>query len=151
MLTKLVMKSMTSELTLLDSNILVYAYCKSSEKHASAYCVLESFFANGNGAVSAQNLAEFSRVVTEKVSCPLPFEEVRKIVLDLSEGLAVLDYGALEVADALGLCNEKNLHFYDALLVSTMEKNGIREIITEDEKEFKKIPWLKATNPFKQK
>ncbi len=34
-------------------------------------------------------------------------------------------------------------------LTILMRKNNIYTIITENEKDFKKIPWLKVINPFK--
>jgi len=138
-----------TDLFLVDSNVLAYAFDKSSGKHSAAEKVLERLVLDGRGAVSIQNLAEFSRIMAEKVPNRLPFEEVRAMVLELSENFAVLRYDQRAIADALIVCKERRMHFYDALLVSTMQNEGIREIFTEDEKEFKKISWLKVTNPFK--
>lgn len=39
--------------------------------------------------------------------------------------------------------------FWDALIVAAMEQNSLDTIITENEKDFKKISWLKVINPFK--
>jgi len=137
------------DLFLVDSNVLAYAFDKSSDKHPAAEQVLARLVLEGRGAVSIQNLAEFSRIMTEKVPNRLPFGEARVIVSELSDNLAVLRYDQQTVADALLVCKERKMHFYDALLVSTMQNEGIREIVTEDEKEFKKISWLRVTNPFK--
>ncbi len=139
-----------AEISLLDSNVLAYAFDKTSDKHAAAGVVLERLVDGGNGAVSVQNLAEFSRVMAEKIPHRMPLEEIREIVLEVSENFAVLRYDARTVADALLVSKEKRLHFYDALLVSTMRDGGVAEIITENERDFKKISWLKVTNPFKQ-
>jgi predicted nucleic acid-binding protein len=40
--------------------------------------------------------------------------------------------------------------FWDALIVATMEENSIDTIITENEKDFKKVKWIKTINPFKK-
>ncbi len=53
---------MNDELALIDSNVLIYAYDVVSEKHAAAKAVLDRAFSGGTGAVSVQNLAEFSCV-----------------------------------------------------------------------------------------
>jgi predicted nucleic acid-binding protein len=41
-------------------------------------------------------------------------------------------------------------NFWDALIVATMEENSIDTIITENEKDFKKVKWIKTINPFKK-
>ncbi len=137
------------EKTLVDSNVLTYAYDKSSNKHGKAVEVLEKLLLSGNAVVSVQNLVEFARLVTEKIPKPISFEQARNIVVELSEGFEVIYYDKHVIADALSLSKANKMHFFDALLAATMEKENIKIIITEDDKEFRKIPWLKTINPFK--
>ena len=140
---------MIEEKRLIDTNILVYAYDKASEKHAKVVMLLKDTLLSGNCVASIQNLAEFSRLVTEKLPKIIPFEQARNILLELSECLEIIYYDAHTVADALSLCESHKIHFFDALIAATMENEKIRIIITENEKDFVKIPWLTVINPFK--
>jgi len=133
---------MNEDKQLIDSNVLVYAYDSSSGKHANAVRILEDRLLNGTGVVSIQNLVEFCRIVTEKLPRKLTFEQARSIILDLSESLDVVYYDNHAVANALSLCQIYGTHFFDALLIATLEKENITTIITENEKDFKKVSWL---------
>jgi predicted nucleic acid-binding protein len=140
---------MTEGTVLVDTNVLAYAYQSFDDRHETAVNVLDELIENGRGAVSVQNLAEFSRLAVEKFPKTISHEEAREIVLNLSASLDVVSYRAQTVSEALRLCRTYKLHFFDALLAATMEQDGIRIIVTENEKDFRKIPWLKVVNPFK--
>ncbi len=139
-----------TERCLVDTNILVYAYGGASEKRGLAIRVLDGLQASGTGALSAQNLAEFGRVVTEKIANPLSNSQARNIVLGLAKSIDVVEYDSNTVADALSLCERHGIHFFDALLVATMERHGITKIVTENDADFKRVPWLTVVNPFKR-
>ncbi len=144
------MKFMTNEKALIDSNVLIYAYDLSSTRHDEAEKIVEKCLIDGNGVVSSQNLAEFSRVMSEKIPNKLQFEQIRNIVLELSESLEVITYNGHVVADALSICAAHDIHFFDALLIATMEQFNVKVVITENDSDFKKIKWLKTINPFKK-
>ena len=141
---------MTDGKKLIDSNILAYAYDRTSNKHSTGVRVLKEAMVRQECVLSIQNLVEFSRLITEKLPKKISFEQARSIVLELSEGCEVIYYDAHAVADALGLCESHKIHFFDALIAATMEKEKIYSILTENDKDFKKIPWLNVANPFRQ-
>ncbi|MBI3588204.1 PIN domain-containing protein [Candidatus Micrarchaeota archaeon] len=130
--------------------MLAYAYENTSPKHAAAANALEKAIEEGTGVLSVQNLAEFCSFATEKLQLRIPHDQVRTIVLELSESMEVATYDSRTVASALSLSSIHKIHFFDALLAATMEKEGISEIMTENERDFRKIPWLTVTNPFKK-
>ena len=134
---------------LVDTNILIYAHHKQEiKKHETCARVVNELIDNDGLILSIQNLVEFSRVLREK-SFPLIDQSlVRQYVFDLSESSKVIYYNAHTVMDALTLSKDNNLHFFDALVAATMQENGISRIITENSKDFKKIPWLEVENPF---
>jgi len=138
-----------TERLLIDSNVLVYAYDKTSEKHETALKILERVMADESGVLSIQNLVEFARLVTEKLPKKISFEQARSIVLGLADSFEVVYYDPHAIARALAMCGSEKIHFFDALISATMEKEKIRIIITENEKDFKKIPWIEVVNPFK--
>ncbi|OIO26653.1 hypothetical protein AUJ14_01385 [Candidatus Micrarchaeota archaeon CG1_02_55_22] len=137
-----------TERCLIDTNLLVYAFDESDAKHAAAETLLKDLVNSGRGVVSVQNLAEFSRVMTEKIPSRLSGSQARSLVLRLSDNLVVVEYDARTVADALAMHERYGVHFFDALLVATMEQHGVTKIVTENAGDFKGIEWLEAKNPF---
>ncbi|MBI5223603.1 PIN domain-containing protein [Candidatus Micrarchaeota archaeon] len=135
--------------SLIDTNVLVYAYNKTEkEKHRIAATLLTGLIDSDEVILSIQNLVEFSRVLSEKAVPALDKEIVRQCVFDLSESSLIISYDAQTVLNALLISKQYSIHFFDALLVSTMQESGIDTIITENEKDFGKITWLKVINPF---
>jgi predicted nucleic acid-binding protein len=47
---------------------------------------------------------------------------------------------------AMGMVVEHGVHYWDALIISVMEVNGLRTILTEDVTDFGSIPWLNVVN-----
>ncbi len=136
---------------LVDSNVLIYAFDDSDEKrHTIAKNVIADSVKENTGAISIQNLAELSRALTERAKNPLNHNIVRSVILYFQDVLEVLIYNPHTVANALSIASIHKIHFFDALIAATMEENRITEIITENEKDFTKIPWIKVINPFKK-
>ena len=84
----------------------------------------------------------------EKVSPPQKHDDVIKYVCRYLELSYVIRYDGNTVIRAVSIAKEYKIHFFDALLVATMQENGIEEIITENTEDFRKIQWLKVKNPF---
>jgi predicted nucleic acid-binding protein len=140
-----------SEIRLVDSNILVYAYDKSEvQKNIIAKGTLKNLWQEKSGALSIQNLAEFYYTITKKIEFPLQPDNAKQIILDFNQAFQIIKYDEKTIISAINCQEIYKIHFWDALLAATMEENGIETIITENEKDFKKIKWLKAINPFKQ-
>lgn len=136
---------------LIDTNILVYAFdTGSGRKHPVAKEIVGRIWRGlDRYTVSTQNLAEFSVVVREKVTHPVPSEDVRQF-LDLvmrSRNWQVLSYHTKTIIRAHEIRDEYHLHFWDALLAATMEENSVRVIVTEDV-HFRNIPGISVQNPF---
>ncbi len=139
------------ELRLVDTNILVYAYDRSErKKHELAKEAVKSNWARQTGALSIQNLVEFHSIVTGKIQKPLALDRAKQIVLDLIDGFEILKYSESTIINAINNQAIYKIPFWDALIVATMEENSIETIITENEKDFKKVKWVKTINPFKK-
>ncbi len=139
---------MTEPKVLIDTNVLVYAYSPLSNKHAAATKALSQAIESDRATISVQNIVEFSRVMSEKLPERTPLSKVRMHVMELSEAMGVFSYHADAVARALQLSEQYRLHFFDALLAATMEANRVFAIVTENDRDFRRIPWLKVVNPF---
>lgn len=134
---------------LVDTNVLVYgALVEQGKKHTIATQVIAELIDKREMIVSIQNLAEMSRVLLEKVEPRINTDLVKKIIFGYSRFAGIIPYSQTTIVNAFAIKNEYNIHFFDALLVATMEKHGVDEIMTENTKDFSKIKWLKVTNPF---
>ena len=134
---------------LIDSNILVYAFEKDNpEKYFQTQRAIAELNLDFQVFISVQNLAEFSCVCLEKLKKPLTGEEIKEKVKKISTSFQTVSYSEKTVSIALELFDKFDIHFFDALLAATMRENGITQIMTENEKDFKKIPWVKVINPF---
>lgn len=136
---------------LIDSNILVYAYDKSEkQKYAMAEKFMENAWNDSNAIFSLQNLVEFYAVVTSKIEKPINKEKAKQILIDCYQGFEIIHYSYQTVIEAINIQNLHKIGFWDALIAATMEENSIEIIYTENEKDFKKIPWIKVKNPLKK-
>ena len=135
---------------LIDSNILVYSFeLAEKEKREKAKIFLEQRLKSKDSFVSIQNLAEFHYNITERMEKPVDIETAKNATNKFSLGFNVISYGILTILNASNYQKIHKLHFWDALLAATMEENSIDTIFTENEKDFKKIPWMKVINPLK--
>jgi len=136
---------------LIDTNLIVYAYDKAeTEKRKVCINLLQSiFYGEKEAYISNQILGEVFHIISKKIEKPISKEESQIIIESLirSSNWTKIDYSTKEIQRAISLTIEYNIHFWDALIASTMILNNVYTIYTENEKDFKKIPGLKVINP----
>lgn len=136
---------------LIDTNILVYAYDVSEgKKHKASRDILMEIWKEGGGVVCLQNLMEFLVVITSKVEKPIKVLEAKEIIEDFmnSEKWKVIDRDGDTFLKAINLVSEYGIHLWDSLIVACMKENNVTEIVTENRKDFGKIPHIIVTVPF---
>ena len=139
-----------NEIGLIDSNILVYAHdVDNKTKYSKAKSFVAHKYITKTAIVSAQNLAEFYRAITEKISKKVNKEMAKQAVRDCTNILQVVSYDHKILLEAIDIAQIYDVPFWDALIAATMQENQIDVIYTENGKDFKKIPWLKVINPLK--
>lgn len=91
-------------------------------------------------------------VVTRKVEKPLPIETAKTIIEDVlkSEKWNVIDRDANTFIKAMELVSKHHTSFWDTLIAACMLENNVKEILTENIKDFEKIPGIIVINPFTQ-
>ncbi len=140
------------EITLIDSNILIYAHdTTEKEKYKKSIALLEECWRyNKTFAVSVQNLSEFFVVVTEKIEQPIKKKDAKEIIRRIIEFRNWIKCKPEEhsVVKAAELCEEYNIPYWDALIVAVMFENKITRIYTENVKDFNKVKGLEVINPF---
>ncbi len=139
--------------SLIDTNIIVYAYGLSEElKRQKCKKIIESVFSWENTAfVTNQILAEFFSAVTRKIEKPLKEEDAKDIIEGIieSENWIKIDYTHKTVNRAVNTSTILKTTFWDTLIAETMLENSVFEILTENTKDFEKIPKLIVKNPLK--
>ncbi|MBI2971294.1 MAG: PIN domain-containing protein [Candidatus Aenigmarchaeota archaeon] len=138
-----------NEIFAVDSNILIYNYDASDlRKHAISKDLLDLCWNRHAAlAVSSQNLSEFFYVTTRRnlLGKREAAENIRDIVN--FSGWMKIDFNHHTVLEAALLSEEYKMSYGDSLLAATVRENGIVNLYTENEKDFK-IPWLRLVNPF---
>jgi len=137
---------------LLDTNILVYAFDKSeAEKHEKAKKLIEACIARKEQFyLSTQNISEFYHVITKYVEKPVSKPEARRLCekFIFFSGFVKISPTTPALLEAMRINAETGVGYWDALIAATMIENGITTIITENKKDFGKIPGLVVSNPF---
>lgn len=142
---------MTDEGRLIDTNVLVHAYVLiEPAKNTRARALLRQIWKHGSGVTSVQNLCEFVVVVTRKVERPMSLTRAKSIVSTIlhSPKWNVIDRDSGTLPKAIDLVSRYRIPFWDALIAASMIEHNIRIVVTENERDFKKVRGLKVINPF---
>lgn len=138
-----------SDREFVDTNILVYAYDRSSgAKHDRARKLLDQLWESGNGTVSTQVLQEFVVYLRHKVAHPLGAQETRRVLQDLM-GWNVFVNTAESILQALEIAERYQISFWDGLIVQAAEGAGAEILYTEDLSHGQTYGGVRAVNPFK--
>jgi predicted nucleic acid-binding protein len=134
-----------------DTNIICYAYDSNEPaKRKNAERLVEKVF-NGElaGVVSNQVLVELFNALTKKFGVPKYTAAVIVKSLIVSDHWRKINYTHSTVYKALENSEANGAPFLDALISETMKENGITNLITENENDFKPIEGIKVKNPFR--
>lgn len=133
-----------------DTNILVYAF-DTDEPKKRAICapLVEGVSEGGFGIVTNQITAEFYNVLTRKQK--VPAETAGRLVSKFiqSPNWIKVNYTHETVERAIFLSSAFSVSIWDALVAATMLENNLSKIYTENTRDFRKIPGIKAVNPMR--
>ena len=137
----------------IDTSVLVYAFDNADQKkHAITTNFINNILNKGGRViVSNQVLLELYNVLTRFISKPLAAEEAKSIILDFfdSQDWIKLDYSTSTTKRAITVATDIKVSIWDVLIAETMRENDIYVIVTENEKDFRRIPGITVENPFK--
>ncbi len=135
-------------LSFVDTNVLVYAFDKSSSpKKRVAQRLMNELMEEDRLRVSTQVLQELFVTLTRKVSQRCSSEEALAVLEDLTAWpLMVVDYAAIRAA--VGLAEQAKLSFWDALVVVAAARTGAAVLYTEDLNDGQEILGVRISNPF---
>jgi predicted nucleic acid-binding protein len=139
---------MSDELTFVDTNVLVYAYdADAGTKHNKSRAVVEDLWRSRSGSVSTQVLQEFYVVATRKLVKPLARRDARAIVATY-KAWQVHRPTVDDITAASELEERHQLHFWDALVVTSALKLGATTLLSEDLQNGQHFNGLVVVNPF---
>ena len=131
-----------------DTNILVYA-ATSQEPHKADIArelIQHALEVNHDGVISVQVMTEFANVMKTRFNAAAT--EIDEWVSQFYP-LLVTEVTMDVVRNALYIKEEYGIQFYDALIVSSAEKLGCHEIVTEDLNPNQIYRGMAVVNPFK--
>ena len=130
-----------------DTNILLYAATDQDPRKGdiSRELIAHAITVNHDGCISTQVLGEFANVMTGKLR---QSQETVDGYLDYFRDLLKTDVTIDLVRHAMDVKAECGIQFYDALIVSTAEKLGCTEIVSEDLNPDQTYRGMAVVNPF---
>ncbi len=133
----------------IDTNILVYAFdVTDTHKHTISKQIFENAISGKREIViTNQVLAEFINVSTRKIPVPLTRTEAAIVTSAIIQNRYWITYNYTSRSVAAAASAKQP--FWDALLAQTLIENGVREIYTENVKDFAGSG-VKAINPFRK-
>lgn len=136
---------------LFDTNIICYAYDTNEPvKRKVCESLLEKVFVGDiTGVVSNQILGEIFSASVTKLGVPPDEAELMVQSIIISERWEKLIYDQNTIRHAAANFRKFKAPFWDLVISETMKENDIEFIITENEKDFGKIPGIKVMNPFR--
>ena len=141
---------------LLDTNILVHAYNKSSPNQKQASKIIKQAIKGEiEACLTAQVLYEFFAVVTnpKRVECPMNIDEAANLCIELWECREIEKVASTQVtpSEVFKLAKELKLargKIFDCIIAVTAKENQIDTIFTENVDDFEKYGFIKVLNPF---
>lgn len=133
---------------LIDTSILVSALLEKEKEDKRNVAVKVVSNGINKACLCEQNLIEFVDALNLGQLDPKEQDEVKIIIHDFRSVYSILFPSKETLEHALLLSITKKISFDVAYIAQIMFENGIGTIYTEREKEFKKVPGIKAINPF---
>jgi predicted nucleic acid-binding protein len=142
---------------LLDTNILVHAYNKSSPNQKQASKIIKQAIKGEIDAyLTSQVLYEFFAVVTDhrRVENPMSVDEAADLCLDLWDCREIekVNPTQLTPSEVFKLAKNKKLakgRIFDCIIAVTAKENKIDVIYTENVRDFENYGFVKVLNPFR--
>ncbi len=131
-----------------DTNVFLYAYDPSAgERSTTARALVSRLGRARTGALSVQVLQEFYVNAVVKIAQPLTPAEGRERVRNLSRWRTHVPT-ADDVIAAASISEERQLSFWDAMIVRSAAEVGCSTLWTEDLNDGQLIEGVRIANPF---
>jgi len=142
------MSDSSSEPVFVDTNVLVYAVAYGDARSAAAQSLLRDLVLREALRTSTQVLQEFFAVATRKIKLPLTTDRA----LEFLDAWAVCPVVLLDcpaIREAAKLSADRQLSFWDSLILVAARRSGAKRIYTEDLQHGQTILGVQVINPFR--
>ena len=130
----------------IDTNVLVYATDETvSVKHAAARRLLERAL-RGGWPIAAQVYGEYFSVVTRKRLASRT--SARKVIEAWAALMPPMPSSVTAHSAALNLAAEKQVQYWDALIIAICAEHGVTQFYTEDAPSAPKLLGVKCVSPW---
>jgi predicted nucleic acid-binding protein len=130
-----------------DTNVLLYMHSKADlAKQAQAKKVFRECLQSGRIVVSTQVVQEFHAVASRKLG--IPREVLRIVTIGLLD-LTLVQVGPAHIRRALGVEEQYQISFWDALILAAAESAGASVLYTEDLNDGQQYGTVRVENPFR--
>jgi predicted nucleic acid-binding protein len=138
----------SSEVTFVDTNVLVYAHDRSeAQRQPVAQALVAELWRKRTGALSTQVLQEFYVVATRRYDPPMSRREARQLV-DVYSHWQLIQIDLALILAASQLEERHTLSFWDALIVEAARRAGANRLVTEDLQSGRRLAGVLIHNPF---
>ena len=130
----------------LDTNVLIYATDESDvAKHAASRKLLERALKSG-WPIAAQVYGEYFSVVTRK---RLSTRAAARAVIEAwAASMPPMPSSITAHTAALQLAVEKQVQYWDALIIAVCAEHGVKQLFTEDALSAAKLLGVKCVSPW---
>jgi predicted nucleic acid-binding protein len=134
-----------------DTNIICYAFDlnESAKREVCEKLVKRVLNREILGVVSNQVLGEIFNAATEKLKVQPDKARILVQSIITSDKWEKVNYTHETINRAAEKFEELGVPFWDLVIAETIKENGISQIITENERDFRRVPGIKINNPFK--
>ena len=137
-----------NERIFIDTNVLVYRFDHDEPtKRDRARQVLEEVGGSGGLVLSTQVLQEFYVAVTRKLARPLPVDSALAAIRQMTK-FAIVSIDVDLIDNAILLSRDRQLSFWDSLILQAAARGGCKTVLTEDLQEGFEVLGLTVVNPF---
>ncbi len=135
-----------SDRVFLDTNIFIYSHDKEdAAKRKTARNLIFTTYLKGAAVISAQVMAEFFRVYTEKME--FPYAVAIKELHFMSQ-CRVIEQNIALVISAASLYSRYSLSFWDAMIVAAAVESSAEILYSEDLQSGQEIEGVRVMDPF---
>ncbi len=135
-------------LSLLDTNILVYAFAQTEDDHhAKAKALVMDLLAEHDGCASVQVLKGFHAVAAKKAAAPLSRRDAAGIVRDLCISCHITGETVQQLRRASDLSARYGISVWDASIVAAVEAAGCVRLYSEDLADGATLGTVRIINP----
>jgi predicted nucleic acid-binding protein len=133
----------------LDTNVLVYAVSTQEGAREKTARKLLGLASNEGWSVPAQVYGEFYAVMTRRQY--MTRKEARAAIDAFSAVMPAMPSTLTAHAAALRLAAEKQVQYWDALIIAVCAEHGVTQLYTEDAPSAVKLLGVRCVSPFETK